>query len=340
MTLLSTEAELQAIAPLLLGYFRLPFAAASIPGAYAETVVARVRGGSVLRTYDFVDVVSDTGPYGWQVKSTKADTPVTWKRAKIPNAAALISASHDSVEGTQALGAAVIDFCNLHVRESVEAYSLDEIGYCRVIVKATEMVYFERALASREAPVLFEPTDFEWRWSEPKKGGRKEQLQALHGVHRESGRKWWAAHLLGENQLHFSGEGVWWPAPGDPHSIHIPLPADYEKLDFDTFLGWFAEQAQTGIQQRRLVALSDMSAALVELLQISPDSDLALAAAEAISLGLRASIGPEDDISRQALGESIDRVAASALLAVENDDATAIASLVDVVASAARGMVE
>ena len=42
----------------------------------------QLRQGEVLGTYDFVDVIKRGSKCGWQVKSTKESTPVTWKRAK------------------------------------------------------------------------------------------------------------------------------------------------------------------------------------------------------------------------------------------------------------------
>lgn len=316
----STDEQLGQLGELLQNYFRLPFATSSIPGAYAETVLARVRQGEVLNTYDFADVIAQEGGYGWQMKSTKVDTPVTWKRAKIPNAAALIQASQDSEGGVQALGRAVIDFCNEHVHESMGLYRLREIGYARVLVRATDVVYFERLLLDDPAGLLFDPDDFVWRWSEPKKAQKKEQLPALHGVHRESGVKWWAAHLLGENQLHFSGEHVWWPEAGGANSIVLPRPDDSQRLAFDDFIGWFAEQTQLGAQQQRMAALAELASALTELLQITPESELAIAAADTIALALRAGLaGAQDDVGREALAESAQRIYAHAEAASDEE---------------------
>ncbi|MDP9412308.1 MAG: hypothetical protein M3P70_17810 [Actinomycetota bacterium] len=316
----STDEQLAQIGELLQNYFRLPFATSSIPGAYAETVLARVRHGEVLNTYDFADVIAQEGDYGWQMKSTKVDTPVTWKRAKIPNAAALIQASQDSEEGVQALGRAVINFCNEHVHESMRLYKLRQIGYARVLVRATDIVYFERLLLDDPAGLLFDPDDFVWRWSEPKKTQKKEQLPALHGVHRESGVKWWAAHLLGENQLHFSGESVWWPQTGGANSIVLPRPDESERLAFEDFIAWFAEQTRLGAQQQRMAALAELASALTELLQVTPESELAVAAAETLALALRAGLAAvQDEIGREALAESAQRVYALAEAAADDE---------------------
>jgi hypothetical protein len=337
----STEDEMGQLGALLQNYFRLPFATTSIPGAYAETVLARVRNGEVLNTYDFADVISQDGGYGWQMKSTKVDTPVTWKRAKIPNAVALIQASQESDDGVQALGRAVVEFCNDHVRESMHIYDLREIGYARVLVRPTDIVYFERLLVADPGQELFNPDDFVWRWSEPKKARKKEQLPALHGINRHSEVKWWAAHLLGENQLHFSGEQVWWPAPDDPHSIVLPRPDESERLEFEEFIGWFAEQSQLGAQQQRMAALAELASALTELLQVTPESELAVAASETIALALRAGLASEqDDIGREALAESAQRVYALAEGAFDDEVDTDASDLYTAIQDATERLLE
>jgi hypothetical protein len=206
----STRDELQMIARILRNYLRLPFSPINIPGAVMEGVLGHVRQGDVLRTYDFVDVVNRGSGLGWQVKSTLAQTPVTWKRAKIPNRVELIAASEKSAEGLQALGDAIIGFCNRHAEESFDLYGLKEIGYARLVIReAGRVMYFERRLCTRENPQIFDPKEFVWRWSSPKRTAKKEQLTALHGTHRPTGKKWFAWHGRGENQLHFSGEHAW-----------------------------------------------------------------------------------------------------------------------------------
>lgn len=186
-------------------YMRLPLSSDTIPGAIMEALLAHVRQGVVLGKYDFVDVIKPGSKCGWQVKSTKESTPVTWKRAKIPMREKLISASRKSKGGLQALGDAIIDFCNAHVQASLDTYELEQIGYCRLIVHADgQVTYFERLLATRQRPQLFAPSDFVWKWSQPKETKKKEQLQALHGIHKTTNKKWFAWHGLGENQLHFS----------------------------------------------------------------------------------------------------------------------------------------
>lgn len=109
---------------------RLPFfTRGTVPGGLFEEVFAAVRTGKVLRTYDFVDVVNVEEGCGWQLKSTREATPVTWKRAKLPEAAALINASMTSPAACQELGDAVIGMCNEHARRSLADYDLRRIGY-------------------------------------------------------------------------------------------------------------------------------------------------------------------------------------------------------------------
>src|SRR5205814_2769173 len=92
----STQEQLDEIQRIVCNYARLPFALDSVPGAVMEGTLEHVRKAKRLNTYDFVDVVNSSDRCGWQVKSTKASTPVTWKRAKIPDARNLIVASESS----------------------------------------------------------------------------------------------------------------------------------------------------------------------------------------------------------------------------------------------------
>jgi len=222
----SDENQLSEISRILTGYLKLPFSGDTIPGSLMESVISSVRKGEVLNTYDFVDVINREKKVGWQVKSTKASTPVTWKRAKIPNSPHLISESKKNAEGLQALGGAIIKFCNDHAIESFETYDLEEIGFSRLIVhKNGALTYFEKILCTRNNPKIFNENDFEWKWSTPKKTKKKEQLPALHGTHKASGEKWFAWHGLGENQLHFSGEKQWWPKNSE-HNIEFSFPKE------------------------------------------------------------------------------------------------------------------
>ncbi len=238
MSIYSSQESLNKIKEILTRYLRLPFSNDNIPGAIMEAVLAHARGGEVLNTYDFVDVVDRKNKLGWQVKSTKENTPVTWKRAKIPNAEKLIDESRRSEEGLQKLGDAILAFCNEHVIESIKLYDLKEVGYARLIVHSNGTVtYFERLLCTRESPLLFDPSEFRWQWSTPKKTKKKEQLPALHGIHKPTNKKWWAWHGLGENQLHFSGEKAWWvDVDKSTHAIKFELPNSDEKLSLESFL--------------------------------------------------------------------------------------------------------
>jgi hypothetical protein len=233
----STPEELARLASILSQYIRLPFSQETIPGAVLEGALAHIRDATVLQTYDFVDVLKAASSIGWQVKSTKATTPVTWKRAKIPQQEQLIADSRQSAKGLQNLGNAIIEFCNAHARESIGRYNLDEIGYSRLVVfKDGCVLYFERLLCTRRAPDVFNSSDFTWHWSTQKQTQKKEQLSALHGYHRQSGKKWFAWHGLGENQLHFSGEHNWWQPEDDHHAVTFKFPTATERVDLERFI--------------------------------------------------------------------------------------------------------
>ena len=229
--LFSTSTQMEEIETAIRTYARLPFSDVSIPGRIMESIITFVRGGEILNTYDFVDVIQ--GTIGWQVKSTKQSTPVTWKRAKIPDAENLIARSYQSDKGLQRLGDSILNFCNQHASDSIDRYSLERIGYARLIVdpKLRRVTYFEREICSRSDPRVFVPEDFRWNWSEPKRGPRKEQLPALNGINAKTGKKWFAWHGLGENQLHFSGERLWWPDTGE-HFCSFDLPREDERVSW------------------------------------------------------------------------------------------------------------
>lgn len=126
-------------------------------------------------------------------------------------------------------------FCNRHIQDSMERYGLMEIGYCRLIARGDELVYFERPLCSLEEPLLFKPRDFFWRWSTPKRTVAKQQLPALHGFLRGTNRRWWAWHGLGENQLHFTGEREWWPAE-ENNGFIMKIPREEDRISFRELL--------------------------------------------------------------------------------------------------------
>jgi hypothetical protein len=233
----SEKSQLETIASILIGYIKVPFALETIPGSFMENVLAHVRKGTALNTYDFVDVINVEKRIGWQVKSTKDTTPVTWKRAKIKDSDNLINGSQQSEQGLTALGNAIIDFCNEHAFESIVKYNLTEIYYSRLVVcENREVLYFERLLCTKDNPVIFNKNDFYWKWSVQKKSTRKEQLPALHGFNRQTNEKWFAWHGLGENQLHFSGEKNWWPNETNPHHIRFLFPQSDERLSQDLFM--------------------------------------------------------------------------------------------------------
>jgi len=237
MRVYSSPDQLEMIVKILSKYSRLPFFTNKIPGDIMEAVFANVRNGSVLQTYDFVDVINEEEQCGWQIKSTKESTPVTWKRAKIPNASELISESQKNTQGTKLLGDAIINFCNFHVQQSIEKFNLEEIGYARLIIGSSGLVtYFEKFLCNKNQPFIFSPNDFYWEWSKPKVNSKKEQLPSFQGFHRKSNRKWWAWHGLGENQLHFSGEDSWWPDSRNIHQVRFELPSAQNRLSLKKFV--------------------------------------------------------------------------------------------------------
>jgi len=237
MTVFSSPEQLSEIRNILANYIRLPFSHDTIPGAIMEAVLAHIHEAKVLNTYDFADVIKTSKKCGWQIKSTKASTPVTWKRAKIPNQLELMKVSEKSKDGLQTLGDAIIKFCNDHAAESLRIYNLDSIGYSRLVIHPNRQVtYFEKLLCTRDNPLIFKGSDFVWRWSVQKNTKKKEQLPALHGFKKSSGKKLWAWHGRGENQLHFSGESEWWPQPDDKHSISFILPSPEEKMSLEGFM--------------------------------------------------------------------------------------------------------
>ena len=239
MSLFSTPQQLARLQQVLFMCLRLPFSHGAIPGRVLEEAFAHVRLGKVLHTCDFVDVVNTDEKCGWQLKSTRESTPVTWKRAKLPDATRLIDASKESDAACQELGHAIIGFCNEHARRSLADYDLEEVGYVRLILHDNGLVtYFERSLCSVSEPNIFDPNDFSWKWSTPKAATKKEQLPALHGTHRPTDTKWWAWHGQGENQLHFTGESTWWPR-SSRHSLSFDAPNDEETLTIDRLLAIF-----------------------------------------------------------------------------------------------------
>ena len=234
MSIYSSEEQLQRIQKLLIQYTSLPFYEDLIPGPIMETILATVRGATVLKTYDFVDVIDRESGIGWQVKSTRERTPLTWKRAKISNQQAMIEESKISGD-TQSLGDAVIDFCNEHILSSLQWYRLDQIGYVHLILLDDgQVTYFERLLCTKDQPIVFKKEDFIWRWGETRTAKKKEQCSALHGFHKGSGTKWWAWHGSGENQLHFNGEYEWMSEP-NLTAMKFKFPSN-NQMSFEDFV--------------------------------------------------------------------------------------------------------
>lgn len=239
MAVYSTKEELEKIANYLIAYMKIPyFQDDSIPGKIMEKIISLVHEADQLPTYDYVDVVK-AGHHGWSIKSTKEDTPLTWKRAKISNKSKLIEASLKSDDGLKVLGDAIIDFCNSHAVESMNKFKLTDICYSRLIVlHDNTAIYFERMLCNKTNPVIFKKEDYKWEWSIQKEAKKKEQLTALHGKNIHTGKKAFAWHGLSENQLHFSGEKDWWPDIEMPtKSGDINYSADCHAIAFklDTF---------------------------------------------------------------------------------------------------------
>lgn len=229
----STDSEIAQLVAVLSSYLRLPVAEDEIPGTILESVLAHVRKAKRLKNYDYIDVVDEENQIGWSIKSTRASTPLTWKRAKIPGKDALILKSETSEKDRQLLGDNIIAFCNEHVRHSIKKYNLRQVGFARLILHENGTAqYFERLIATDIAKDVFDPKDYRWAWSKQKETKGKEQLSALHGTHL-NGEKCWAWHGRGENQLHFSGEKSWWPAVGGAHSAAFKLPSKSQKLSFD-----------------------------------------------------------------------------------------------------------
>ena len=226
----SSPEQLRRLARILANYMKTPFAGDSVPGAIMEHALAHVRGGRVLNNYDFIDVIDDINKIGWQVKSTKEETPITWKRAKIPNRQELIEESLEGESGCQKLGDTVIEHCNGHAVESFNDYGLESIGFARLIVRANGgMTYYEKILCSNRDHPVFNKDEFEWKWSEPKRTVKKEQLSALHGT--KDGKKWFAWHGRGENQFHFYGEKDWWPDENSNNRMDFDRPSTQLSLD-------------------------------------------------------------------------------------------------------------
>lgn len=221
-------------------YLCLPFASDNVPGSYAEDIIANHYGGEKLNNYDFADVISKDMGIGWQVKSTKAETTVTWKRAKVEDSAEWIELSDQGDDdATQMLGNLVLELCNNHARKSLAKYGLSEIRYARIVLDDKRLIYFEKKLIDNKNDQLFDPGSITWRWSTPRKLESKEQLSALHGFSGQD--KWFAWHGRGENQLHFTGERLWWPE-NDIELEYSAIDVRDHKVSWEELFSWLREQ--------------------------------------------------------------------------------------------------
>ncbi len=226
--LFSTKKELKEIANILSGYLKLNIGDNIIPGSIMENTISSVRKAEVLKTYDFVDVICEERKIGWQVKSSKEKTALTWKRVKLPDSAKAIQDSKSSKKELQRLGDMIIDYCNKNAFDCFEKYSIDELGFSRLIMnKDGSLTYYERILCSKDSPMIFKKEDFIWKWSHQRKQNKKESLPGLNGINIHTGEKWFAWYGLGENQLHFYGEKTWRPElESNENTIKFKAPKD------------------------------------------------------------------------------------------------------------------
>ncbi len=134
----------------------------------------------------------------------------------------------------------MLNYCNAHIASSFRLYGLEEIGYARLINFGSRFRYFEIPLLKNDGSVLFQPADYEWRWSQQKKTLTKEQKPALHGFHKQTRVKHWAWHGQGENQLHFTGERLWWPEETYLHSVSFDGPSEAQTVSFEALADWLA----------------------------------------------------------------------------------------------------
>lgn len=207
----SNKEELNKLKNCIKGYCKMPMSGNGFPGSVLEDIFAYARGAEKLNTYDFIDVLDSKNKIGWQVKSSKDKTPLTWKRVKLDNASSFINNSIKSSIDCQVLGDLIIDTCNKNALESINKFNLDEVGYSRLILSDDgTLCYFEKILCTKNNPCIFNKEDFEWKWAKSKKGKNKEILSSFQGFNKKTGVKWFSWHGLGENQLHFNGEKEWY----------------------------------------------------------------------------------------------------------------------------------
>ena len=246
----STPEQLERIKQTLCSYHMLPFSGTRIPGDVLEGVLAHVRGGDLLGKYDFVDVLQRSEGVGWQVKSTRHRSPLTWMRADFRRRSELVAeADAERDEGrkrelVQALGDSVIEYANASIRDSFTKYGLQQVMFCHlVLMPENRAMYYEKLLAVEGEEELFRATDFMLSWREPRPGranrnadpddpGAAEQLPSLRGRHVPTDQDWFAWYGRKGGQLHFLlEEKIWWPPESGAHRIDFDLPAERFKMD-------------------------------------------------------------------------------------------------------------
>lgn len=229
-----TEEQLQKLGSYLKAYLKLPVASGDrVPGEDFEKIVAAAINGEALGKKDFVDVLTFDKRWGKQTKSGIYGNNIIWKRAKIDNSEQLVLESKNSISAAQQLGKLLIDQCNEHIIDSINKYNLDGITYSRLIIKEPDILeYFEKFLCTKNDPIVFESKDIYWKWSNTKKSLKKEYLPALHGINIKTGETIWQWNGLGDNQLNFPGEKLWWPK----NRTIFTFPNDNEKVSFEKLL--------------------------------------------------------------------------------------------------------
>lgn len=223
--------ELKEISEYLYGYLKMPFSDDFIPGEILEKIIAETKGAERLSTYDFADVIDLDLKLGWQVKSTKESSPLTWKRVNIENASDLINNSLTSESARQILGDKVLESCNNHALKSMENYKLKKIFLSRLIINNNGTItYYEKQLCSIKDPIIFRKEDFFWSWSKPNNQKGKKSLTFI-GYNKITGLKSFSWYGMGENQLHFNGEKDWWPNKSSNNVIKFKFPKKHS-MDF------------------------------------------------------------------------------------------------------------
>lgn len=217
-------------------YTRIPFIEENaIPGNIMENAVSIARNGTQLPCYGFIDVINDN--IGWQVKSSRKKSPLTWGQVKAPSN---LLQSKDAI----ALGNHLINSINESSIAAMEKFNLETIGYARLIVYPNNhAVYFEKELSNRTNPIIFNPKTYLWSWSNCTRKSNKETKPSLVGINTITGMREFSWHCLSGSQLHFDAEYQWWPKIKIPkseddvifsskhHAISFMLPS--KKISWD-----------------------------------------------------------------------------------------------------------